>query len=112
MLEGVWSEAVSDAGTNKAGSEIASKLYGVVYPVAVKRADLEAMGADNYGFEETEKPETYKVVTVDEGKVSFSRVQDDTPESVTGSISFNYSSPWGDYVAAVDGKPQNGTDIV
>ena len=111
MLEGVWSEAVSDAGKNKAGNEIAAKLYGVVYPVAVKQAELEAMGENNYGVEQTDKPETYKIVSLDEGKVSFSKVQDDSPENVNGGVTLNCSTPWGDYAAAVEGKPANGTVI-
>ena len=106
MLEGVWSEAVSDAGVNKAGNEIKSKLYGVVYPVEIKKADLDALGEDNYGFTElTAQPASYKQATVSGGSVKFSKVIDSTPETVEGSAALNTATPWGDYLLNVTGKP-------
>lgn len=111
MLEGVWSEAVTDAGKNKAGNDIAAKLYGVVYPVAIKQADLDALGENNFGFEKTDKPETYKKATIEDGNISFSKVVDESPENVNGSLTLNTSTPWGDYVAKVEGKPENGTVV-
>ena len=55
-------------------------ILGVVYPVAIPQADLDALGTNNYGFTALEtKPDAYKNVTVTEGKASFSAVQDAAP---------------------------------
>ncbi|SEL24542.1 dockerin type I domain-containing protein [Ruminococcus albus] len=93
------------------GSDELGKIYGVVYPVAIKQEDLDALGENNYGFTATEKPEAYKTVTVTDGDVSFSEVNDENPETVSGSMTLNTNTPWGDYAANVTGKPENGTII-
>jgi hypothetical protein len=106
LFEGTYNNAGEE------GSDELGKIYGVVYPVAIKQADLEALGENNYGFSESaEKPEAYKTVTVNEGEASFSAVNDENPDIVTGSMTLNTSTPWGDYAGNVTGKPENGTII-
>lgn len=106
MFEGAWSEAVTDAGVNGAGNEIKAKIYGVVYPVAITKADLDALGENNYGFAElTAQPVSYKQATVSGGNVTFSKVIDSAPETVEGSAKLSTSTPWGDYLLNVTGKP-------
>ena len=106
LFEGTYNNAGEE------GSDELGKIYGVVYPVAIKQADLAALGENNYGFTASaEKPEAYKTATVTDGDVSFSAVNDDKPENVTGSMTLNTSTPWGDYAANVTGKPENGTII-
>lgn len=106
LFEGTYNNAGEE------GSDELGKIYGVVYPVAIKQADLEALGENNYGFTAvSEKPEAYKTVTVAEGDASFSAVNDENPDNVTGSMTLNTNTPWGDYAGNVTGKPENGTVI-
>lgn len=106
LFEGTYNNAGEE------GSDELGKIYGVVYPVAIKQADLEALGENNYGFTAvSEKPEAYKTVTVKGGDASFSAVNDEKPENVSGSMTLNTNTPWGDYAANVTGKPENGTVI-
>ena len=104
LFEGTYNNAGEE------GSDELGKIYGVVYPVAIKQEDLDALGENNYGFIATEKPEVYKTVAVTDGDVSFSAVNDENPESVSGSMTLNTNTPWGDYAANVTGKPE-GTVI-
>ncbi|WP_295153610.1 hypothetical protein [uncultured Ruminococcus sp.] len=104
LFEGTYNNAGEE------GSDELGKIYGVVYPVAIKQEDLDALGENNYGFTATEKPEAYKTVAVTNGDVSFSAVNDENPEAVSGSMTLNTNTPWGDYAANVTGKPE-GTVI-
>jgi len=121
--EGVSSEvdSVSSATTTKwNGSDLVAGSYsvphaddeggeilGVVYPVAITAEDLEAMGDDTYGFEESsEVPAAYKIVTVEDGTPSFSAVQGETT-SFESDVELVSNGPWGDYeidVAALDSE--------
>lgn len=77
-------------------------ILGVVYPVAISAADLEALGEDNYGFEALEEaPASYKEVTVAEDGVSFSAVVGETtPIDATAVLTTR--TVWGDYEIDID----------
>lgn len=116
--EGVASEvdAVSSATNNKwkggnlvAGSysvahenDAGGDILGVIYPVAIVQADLDALGENNFAFERMdEQPTAYKIVTVENGAASFSAVQGESA-AVNATATLSTSSVWGDYQLDID----------
>lgn len=84
------------------------QILGVVYPVAVKKEDLTSFEGSSYNFTKTDEvPSAYKIVTVENGAVSFSAVQDSTPEKLTGQATITANTSWGDYLVNVADKPEN-----
>lgn len=116
-------DAVTSATKNKVLMNEEGKLFegtfnngedtilGVTYPVAVSQADLDALGADNYGFTRLDTvPEAYKTVTVADGKAKFSAVQDANPETAALGVKLSTETPWGDYLIDLTEQPE-GFDI-
>jgi len=82
-------------------------ILGVTYPVAILQADLDALGTNNYGFTALDStPEAYKNVTVTDGKVSFSAVQDAAPETLNLGVKLSTETPWGDYLMDLTEQPE------
>lgn len=83
-----------EAHTEDAGGDI----LGVIYPVAISQADLDALGEDNYGFTALEEvPAAYKQVTVTDGAASFSAIQGES-EALEGEAVLSTNTAWGDYL--------------
>jgi len=81
------------------------QILGVVYPVAITQADLDALGADNYNFTAlAETPSAYKTVTVSGSDVSFSAVQG-AEDTFSSEITFTANSRYGDYQIDVASLP-------
>ena len=68
LVEGTFNEA------NAEGE--GGKILGVTYPVAVKKDDLSAVSGKMNFTETSDVPAAYKVVSVDNGAISFSEVKD------------------------------------
>lgn len=90
-------------------------ILGVVFPVAIAPADLEALGDDNGGFAALDEvPAAYKIASVSEGRLSFSAVQGERA-ALEAELSLSTDAPWGDYVLDVsaihnaDGSSDIGT---
>ena len=82
-------------------------ILGVTYPVAVSQADLDALGADNYGFTKLDAaPEAYKNVTVTDGKARFSAVQDAEPETLSLGVKLSTETGYGDYLIDLTDQPE------
>ena len=82
-------------------------ILGVTYPVAISQADLDALGTNNYGFTKLDAaPETYKTVTVKDGKASFSAVQDASPETLNLGVKLSTETAWGDYLIDLTDQPE------
>ena len=82
-------------------------MLGVVYPVAITQADLDALGENNYGFTALDAaPEAYKNVTVSDGKAVFSAVQDAEPETLDLGVKLSTTTAWGDYLIDLTGQPE------
>lgn len=101
LFEGTFNQP-NDDGTGT--------ILGVTYPVAVSRADLEAMGDNDYGFTQLDTvPSAYKNVTVENGTAVFSEVQDASPITASdSSIKLGTNTPWGDYIIDVENSPELG----
>lgn len=99
-----------DGTYNEANPDGTGTILGVTYSVAITQADLDALGDSNYSFTAIDYvPSAYKTVTVTDGTVSFSTVQDETPETATdASIKLSTSTPWGDYLLDVENGPELG----
>lgn len=107
--ESLAAGSYSAAHENGAGGDI----LGVVYPVAIAQSDLDALGEDNYAFTPLEgTPAAYKLVTVEDGKASFSAVQGpDT--AVDATVTLTTNTVWGDYQLDIDAiHNQNGTSDI
>lgn len=97
--EGELFEGTYHSEANEDGS---GSILGVVYPVAISQADLDALGENNYGFTALDaQPAAYKTVTVADGKASFSAIEDTTPEAFTSEVNFTTATAWGDYQIGV-----------
>ena len=82
-------------------------MLGVVYPVAISQADLDALGENNYGFTAlNETPEAYKTVTVSDGKAVFSAVQDAEPKTLDLGVKLSTETAWGDYLIDLTNQPE------
>lgn len=91
---------------NQANEDGSGTILGVTYPVAIAQADLDALGDDNYNFTQLdETPAAYKTVTVTDGTVEFSTVQDSTPETLTGETTLSTATAWGDYLLEIADQP-------
>jgi len=94
---------------NKANADSTGTILGVKYPVALTQKTLESLGGNNYNFVKlSEKPAAYKIVSVEGGDVSFSKVQGsdvDAAKEVSATIST--STPWGDYLIKANGLPKD-----
>ena len=99
LVEGTFNEA------NAEGE--GGKILGVTYPVAVKKDDLSAVSGKMNFTETSDVPAAYKVVSVDNGAISFSEVKDSTPEKLTGEATITANTAWGDYLVNVSDKPQD-----
>ncbi len=101
LFEGTYNQA-NDDGTGT--------ILGVTYPVAITQADLDSLGDNNYSFTSIDYiPSAYKNVTVTDGAVSFSEIQDETPVTASeSSIKLSTSTPWGDYLIDVENSPELG----
>ena len=112
-------DAVTSATKNKALKNGEGELFegsynngedtilGVTYPVAISQADLDALGADNYGFTALDsEPEAYKTVTVSNGKAVFSAVQDAKPETADLGVKLSTETAWGDYLIDLSNQPE------
>ncbi|MGN0594951.1 MAG: hypothetical protein ACI4I6_07320 [Hominimerdicola sp.] len=100
LFEGTYHQANAD-GTGT--------ILGVTYPVALTQETLDYLGENNYGFTKlSETPEAYKTVTVNDGVVSFSCVQDTTPDTMEGTTAdISTSTAWGDYLISTENAPEN-----
>jgi hypothetical protein len=101
---GKWKNENLVAGTyNEENGDETGTILGVTYPVALTAETLAALGEDNYGFVETDEvPAAYKIVTADNGSVSFSEVQGDTTAIEGVSATVSTARVWGDYQITVD----------
>ncbi|MDE6678638.1 MAG: NPXTG-anchored protein [Ruminococcus sp.] len=101
LFEGTFNEANED-GTGT--------ILGVTYPVAITQSDLDSLGDNNYSFTAIEYvPSAYKIVTVEDGAVSFSELQDETPVTANESlIKLSTNTPWGDYLIDIENAPEMG----
>ncbi|MDE5792859.1 MAG: hypothetical protein K2H66_04955, partial [Oscillospiraceae bacterium] len=99
LFEGSYGQA------NEDGS---GQILGVTYPVAITQEDLETLAENNYDFQALDsQPEAYKIVTVTDGKASFSTVQDENPETFEAILKLNTGTAWGDYQIDVETTPDN-----
>lgn len=107
---GKWkNEGLVNGTYNQPNEDGTGTILGVKYYVALTEETLSALGENNYSFAEVEEtPSAYKVVTVKDGKVSFSAVNggDVKAEDVTASISTEMV--WGDYVIDVTSINNSG----
>ncbi len=99
LVEGTFNEA------NAEGE--GGKILGVTYPVAVKKDDLSAVSGKMNFTETSDVPAAYKVVSVDNGAISFSEVKDSTPEKLSGEATITANTAWGDYLVKVADMPQD-----
>ncbi|MBQ8928591.1 MAG: hypothetical protein IJ055_10025 [Oscillospiraceae bacterium] len=108
--DGTWTAGGLAAGTyNEKNPEGGGTILGVVYPVAISQADLDALGENNYGFTALEEtPTAYKTVTVTDGKAAFSKVQDtDGAKEVGGEVTLETQTSYGDYQLMIENYPQD-----
>lgn len=95
-----WNNENLTAGTyGSSNDDGTGVILGVTYPVAISRADLDALGDNNYGFVELESaPSAYKTVTVKSGAADFSEVSGEPVPIGGAEASISADTPWGDYV--------------
>lgn len=108
--DGTWASGGLAAGTYcEENPEGGGTILGVVYPVAISQADLDALGENNYGFTALEQaPAAYKTVTVTDGKASFSAVNDtDGANEVGGTVTLETQTNYGDYQLMIENYPQD-----
>ncbi len=83
-------------------------ILGVIYPVAISQADLDALGEDNYAFTALdEAPAAYKTAALNDGELTFSAVQG-ASETFEAEASLATASRYGDY--QIDVKTLNNAD--
>lgn len=88
---------------NESNGDGTGRILGVVYPVAISREDLDALGTDNYSFTALDSaPAAYKTVTVENGIASFSAVVDDEIEYNTTTVTVETASVWSNYCITID----------
>lgn len=98
------------AGTyNQANEDGSGTILGVTYPVALTQETLDALGENNYGFTALDAaPAAYKTVTVADGVVSFSEVQDAEPVALSGvTVTLGTDTGYGDYILTTEGTPED-----
>ncbi|MBE6852268.1 MAG: hypothetical protein E7505_02160 [Ruminococcus sp.] len=89
---------------NQANEDGTGTILGVTYPVALTKETLDALGDGNYGFAALDTvPAAYKTVTAEDGKISFSAVQDAAPDVLSDpGAKISTDTAWGDYLLTVD----------
>lgn len=93
LFEGAYSSEAREDGSGD--------ILGVTYAVAITQADLDALGADNYGFTKLDaQPAAYKSVTVQDGKASFGAVEAER-KTVTADVSLSTETGYGDYLITI-----------
>ena len=105
-----WQNQDLVAGTYNAphADDEGGDILGVVYPVAITAADLEALGDNNYGFEAMDSaPAACKTVTVENGEAVFSAVEGETA-GLEAEYEFLTETGYGDY--EIDVKSINNSD--
>lgn len=110
-----WNNENLTAGTyGSANEDGTGTILGVTYPVAISRADLDALGENNYGFAELkDAPSAYKTVTVNSGAADFSVVSGGNKSISGAEASISSESPWGDYVIDIKSiNNANGTSDI
>ena len=102
---GEWKSGGLVAGTYNDGN---GKILGVNYPVAVSSRDVDFL-TENYGFEAVATtPTAYKTVTVDGSSITVSALNDTNGSTtLSGEITLNTLSRYGDYQLSVPDCPQN-----
>lgn len=110
-----WNNENLTAGTyGSSNDDGTGVILGVTYPVAISRADLDALGDNNYGFVELESaPSAYKTVTVNLGAADFSEVSGEPVPIGGAEASISADTPWGDYVIDIKAiNNANGTSDI
>lgn len=109
-----WKNENLTAGTyNTENADGSGVINGVVYPVAISSADLDALGENNYGFTPLEStPAAYKEVTVSSGKASFSEVKGETAAITGVTAELATETNYGDYCIDAAVNNANGTSDV
>jgi len=108
--DGTWTNGGLVAGTFYAeGENGGGQILGVVYPVAITQADLDALGENNYNFTALEtEPTAYKKVTVSNGTAFFSELVDtDGAVEVGGAVTLQTQTKYGDYQLKVENAPKD-----
>lgn len=102
LFEGAYASAPNEDGSGT--------ILGVNYAVAITQADLDALGADNYGFAPLDaQPAAYKTVTVADGKASFGAVEAER-KAATADVSLSTETPWGDYLLKLENAAPEFSD--
>ncbi len=94
-------------------SDPGGDILGVVYPVALSQATLDALGENDYAFTPIDSiPAAYKLVTLEGDHASFSPVQG--PEhSVDATVTLTTQTVWGDYQLDIHSiNNQDGTSDI
>lgn len=109
-----WKNENLTAGTyNSENADGSGTILGVVYPVAISQADLDALGDNTYGFVKLDSaPAAYKEVTVSDGTVSFSAVKGASSEITGVTATITASTAYGDYCIEAAVNNANGTSDV
>ncbi|MBP3919780.1 MAG: hypothetical protein J6I50_11515 [Clostridia bacterium] len=109
-----WKNENLTAGTYSTEQENGGgTIEGVVYPVAISKEDLNALGENNYGFTQLDSiPAAYKEVNVENGKAAFSTVKGASAEidSITATITTD--TRYGDYCIDAAINNANGTSDI
>lgn len=96
-----------DAAAWSAGTQKEVHIKGVSYPVAIKTSDLKKLEEkqnkqDDYYFTVLDSaPAAYKTATVEDGKISFGKVEGKTTK-LEAKTALSTSTSWGDYLLSVD----------
>jgi hypothetical protein len=103
--EGKWTAGGLAAGTYNDGE---GAILGVTYPVAVSQADLEKI-PESYAFTQlSEAPKAYKPVTVQDGVISFGKIEDtDGTDTIESDVTLSVTAWMGDYELTVANSPQD-----
>lgn len=109
-----WKNENLTAGTyNAENADGSGTILGVVYPVAISQADLDALGDNNYSFTKLdEAPAAYKEVTVTDGVVAFSAVQGASAAIEGVNATITVDTVYGDYCIDAAVNNANGTSDV
>lgn len=109
-----WKNENLTAGTyNAENADGSGTILGVVYPVAISQADLDALGDNNYSFTKLdEAPAAYKEVTVADGVAAFSAVQGATAAIEGVNATITVDTVYGDYCIDAAVNNANGTSDV
>lgn len=109
-----WKNENLTAGTyNAENADGSGTILGVVYPVAISQADLDALGDNNYSFTKLdEAPAAYKEVTVTDGVAAFSAVQGATAAIEGVNATITVDTVYGDYCIDAAVNNANGTSDV